>query len=241
MPKERLMKEAIIVLFGGREVEDLSKHPGICIKFRNTCSTAAGAYQFLDKTWASLGLPNFSPENQDKGAIELIRRRGALADVDAGRLDNAIAKLSPEWASLPRWDGDTRGTYNQPVKSMRELYELFVKSGGHFVTALPMPYGLSPVSEMNSETRQPEVVPAPSVGQLEKQLPHESDNSTPAKDEQIADYTVTSPWGKRNTGIPGASTFHQGTDLDLPEGTKCTQSQKQKTFAAGGIKTGEAT
>ncbi len=217
-------------LFGGREVEDLSKHPGICVKFRNTCSTAAGAYQFLDKTWASLGLANFSPENQDKGAIELIRRRGALADVDAGRVQDAITKLSPEWASLPRWDGDTRGTYKQPVKSMRELYELFVKSGGHLVSALPVPYGLSPVTVINSETRQPEVVLAPSVGQLEQQLPHESDNSTPAKDEQIAGYTVTSPWGKRNTGIAGASTFHRGTDLDLPFGTRVYPIAEAKNF-----------
>lgn len=183
-------------LFGGREVEDLSKHPGICVKFRNTCSTAAGAYQFLDKTWASLGLPNFSPENQDKGAIELIRRRGALADVDAGRLDNAIAKLSPEWASLPRWDGDTRGTYKQPVKPMHKLRELFVKSGG----------------------------------QLEQPSETSGDNSTPAKDEQIAGYTVTSPWGKRNTGIPGASTFHQGTDLDLPFGTRVYAIAEAKNF-----------
>jgi len=56
------------------------------------------------------------------------------------------------------------------------------------------------------------------------------DNSTPAKDEQIADYTVTSPWGKRNTGIPGASTFHQGTDLDLPEGTKVYPIAEAKNF-----------
>jgi muramidase (phage lysozyme) len=117
-------------LFGGQEVEDLSRHPDVCVQFRDTCSTAAGAYQFLDKTWASLGLGKFSRENQDKGAIELIRRRGALADVDAGRFESAIAKLSPEWASLPRWDGDKKGTYNQPVKSMKKLRQVFLSHGG---------------------------------------------------------------------------------------------------------------
>jgi len=117
-------------LFGGREIESLERHPDICIKFGRTCSTAVGAYQFLTTTWESLKLPDFSPTNQDKGAIELIRRRGALADVDAGRFEVAIGKLSPEWASLPRWEGDPAGTYNQPVKTMRELREVYLEHGG---------------------------------------------------------------------------------------------------------------
>lgn len=125
-------------LFGGREIEDLSRHPDICVKFGSTCSTAVGAYQFLTTTWESLNLPDFSPANQDKGAIELIRRRGALGDVDAGRFELAIGKLSPEWASLPRWDGDKEGTYRQPVKSMQKLREVYVSSGGS-VKALSSP------------------------------------------------------------------------------------------------------
>jgi muramidase (phage lysozyme) len=117
-------------IFGGQEVDDLTRHPDICVKFRKTCSTAAGAYQFLTTTWEELKLGEFTPENQDKGAIALIRRRGALADVEAGRFEVAIAKLSPEWASLPRWDGDTRGTYDQPVKTMSELRRVFLEHGG---------------------------------------------------------------------------------------------------------------
>jgi len=56
------------------------------------------------------------------------------------------------------------------------------------------------------------------------------DSATPAKDEQIAGYTVTSPWGKRNTGIPGATKFHKGTDLNLPEGTKVYPIGEAKNF-----------
>jgi muramidase (phage lysozyme) len=120
-------------IFAGQEVDDLSRHPDICVRFRRTCSTAAGAYQFLTTTWNGLGLGEFNPTNQDKGAIMLIQRRGALADVDAGRFEDAIAKLSPEWASLPRWEGDTQGTYKQPVKSMQELREVYLAHGGKFV------------------------------------------------------------------------------------------------------------
>jgi hypothetical protein len=47
------------------------------------------------------------------------------------------------------------------------------------------------------------------------------DKSTPAKGEKIAGYEVTSPWGNRKgANLPvGASTFHKGTDVGMPEGT----------------------
>lgn len=45
---------------------------------------------------------------------------------------------------------------------------------------------------------------------------------TPQKGEPIpgTPYRVTSPWGPRNTGIPGASTYHRGVDADTPIGTQ---------------------
>lgn len=68
-------------------------------------STAAGAYQITRPTWnrlaARLGLFDFSPDNQDAAAWELIREKGAAADVRAGRVGTAIAKLGAVWASLP--------------------------------------------------------------------------------------------------------------------------------------------
>jgi murein DD-endopeptidase MepM/ murein hydrolase activator NlpD len=46
-------------------------------------------------------------------------------------------------------------------------------------------------------------------------------SKTPKRGDKIpgTPYRVTSPWGHRNTGIPGASTFHQGVDADTPIGT----------------------
>lgn len=67
------------------------------------------------------------------------------------------------------------------------------------------------------------------------------DKSTPAKGEQIAGYTVTSPWGRRNTGIPGASRFHKGTDLDLPEGTEVYPIGEAKNFRCWKDKNGGGT
>lgn len=65
---------------------------------------AAGAPQFIPHTWGGLaskyGFEDFSPANQDLGAVALIAEHGALDDVIAGRLDAAIRKLTKVWVSL---------------------------------------------------------------------------------------------------------------------------------------------
>lgn len=91
-------------------------------------STAAGAYQITRGTWRSLkealGLPDFGPASQDAAAVELIRRRGALEDVKAGRVEQAISKCRNEWASLP-------GNYAaQGQRSQADLVAWYQQSGG---------------------------------------------------------------------------------------------------------------
>ncbi|MDM9580476.1 lysozyme [Nostoc sp. GT001] len=89
------------------------------INGKNVCSTAAGAYQMLDKSWydlqPKLNLKDFSPASQDKMAIEYIRRNNALSDVEAGRFDTAICKVGRVWASL------ICNSYNQNPKSLAQL------------------------------------------------------------------------------------------------------------------------
>jgi len=107
-------------LMGGRQFASFADHPallgwrgtplsdGMCraAGFGPGCvSTAAGAYQITKPTWvrvaSKLGLNDFSPASQDAAAIELIREKGALADIQAGRIADAVAKVRRVWASLP--------------------------------------------------------------------------------------------------------------------------------------------
>ncbi|MFQ3678892.1 MAG: glycoside hydrolase family 104 protein [Pseudanabaenaceae cyanobacterium] len=117
------------IAFTGRRFAGLQDHPRTVHCSGRLCSSAAGAYQFLETTWdsvaAAIGASDFRPEWQDRAAIELIRRRGALEDIEAGRIETAIAKLAPEWASFPRWWGDTDGAYGQSVVDMGTLLAVF--------------------------------------------------------------------------------------------------------------------
>lgn len=111
-------------LFGGRLFDGFEDHPRISITAGGYTSTAAGAYQILARTWDGLGLPDFSPANQDIAAVKLIKRRGALADVIAGRIEAAIQKCNKEWASLPG------SPYGQPTLSLSRAVATYARWGG---------------------------------------------------------------------------------------------------------------
>lgn len=108
------------VLFGGGTFDSYIDHPRqkVTRKLggRPITSSAAGAYQFLARTWdecvSALHLPDFSPRSQDLAALFLIDRRKALDAVIAGEWEQAIELCNKEWASLPG------SPYGQPVKKM---------------------------------------------------------------------------------------------------------------------------
>ena len=116
------------MLFGGRLFDSYADHPRVFVPFRNTTSSAAGRYQMLSRTWETLrrrlSLPDFSPASQDAAAIELIRERGALNDVRAGRLSVAVDKVRRIWASLPG------AGYDQPERSFNQLANAYTRAGG---------------------------------------------------------------------------------------------------------------
>jgi lysozyme len=117
------------VLYGGGLFEGFGRHPNKVVAKWGFSSTAAGAYQILYRTWQTvqqaLGLEDFSPASQDKAAIELIRRRGALEDVLAGRFAAAVSKCRKEWASFPG------AGYGQGERSLGLLAQVYQKAGGY--------------------------------------------------------------------------------------------------------------
>jgi lysozyme len=119
--------EGYRVLYGGQLFSSLERHPEISVRRRYT-SAAAGAYQFLPGTWKEvsrrLGLHSFEPHNQDQAALYLVQRRQALRRFDQKGLDaEVMARLAPEWASLPARHGGSY--YGQPVKSRGELTRFY--------------------------------------------------------------------------------------------------------------------
>ncbi len=104
-------------------------HPNKVVQVSKTLkSTAAGRYQFLSKHWEhykkQLNLPDFGPESQDKWAIQLIRERKAIDDIEAGRIEAAIEKCRNIWASLPG------AGYGQPEHSVENLIDAYKRYGG---------------------------------------------------------------------------------------------------------------
>lgn len=119
--------EGYRVIYGGGRVDRLDRHPEITVR-RTYVSAAAGAYQFLPGTWREaagrLGLSDFGPRSQDQAALYLMEKRGALASFDAqGLTIDVLARLAPEWASLPAHHGGS--FYGQPVKTVAELKRFY--------------------------------------------------------------------------------------------------------------------
>ena len=91
-------------------------------------STAAGRYQILERYFdvykKQLGLPDFSPDSQDKIAVQLIKECKALNDIEAGRFDVAVNKCRSRWASLPG------AGYGQHENTLAGLEKIYVGAGG---------------------------------------------------------------------------------------------------------------
>jgi muramidase (phage lysozyme) len=125
----RLGDNGYNVLVGGTLFKGYADHPRKRIKLRDDLfSTAAGRYQILARIFdhykGTLGLLNFSPESQDRIALQLIRECRALGDVDAGRFDAAVEKCKSRWASLPG------AGYGQHERTIDELRFAYVEAGG---------------------------------------------------------------------------------------------------------------
>lgn len=114
------------VIVGGSLFTNYSDHPRklISLPKLGIKSTAAGRYQVLAKFYDAykkqLHLPDFSPASQDAIAMHLIRECKANADIEAGRIADAIHKCRSRWASLP---GAGYGQHEQKLDKLIQVYE----------------------------------------------------------------------------------------------------------------------
>lgn len=121
------------VLYGGGLFAGYADHPRRKLTFpingKSVTSTAAGRYQLLERYWdayrVSLRLSGgFTPENQDRIAMQQIRECRAVDDIKAGRIQQAIEKCSNIWASLPG------NNYGQNPHRLDKLMVRWQKLGG---------------------------------------------------------------------------------------------------------------
>lgn len=112
------------VLYGGKYVDDLSKHPEQCMPIMTgpnigQCSTAAGRYQFLNTTWYEKAQKyhpkpagvfwwknySFEPEYQDRVVYAWLNDKSAWGvnlseKLQQGKINSVLKLLSPTWTSL---------------------------------------------------------------------------------------------------------------------------------------------
>ncbi len=129
--KQRTHNHGYDVIVGGELFTSYADHPRklVALPRLGIKSTAAGRYQLLSRYWdaykSSLKLVGgFTPENQDRVAIQQIREQGALKDIKAGRVTEAITKCSNIWASLPG------AGYGQREHAIEQLIAHYVFAGG---------------------------------------------------------------------------------------------------------------
>lgn len=128
-PSQPTKNHGYDVIVGGELFSDYSDHPRKMITLNPKLkSTAAGRYQLLSRWWDAyrkqLDLKDFSPASQDAVALQQIKERKALSDIDAGNITSAIQKCSNIWASLPG------AGYGQHEHKLDDLIGKFKEAGG---------------------------------------------------------------------------------------------------------------
>jgi len=106
--------------------DSYAKHPQRYVPLMN--SDAAGRYQFMGRYWEhyrkQLALPDFGHDSQDKWAMQLIRECGALDEIEAGKIADAIHLCRSRWASFPG------AGYGQHENQLAPLIQAYKNAGG---------------------------------------------------------------------------------------------------------------
>jgi muramidase (phage lysozyme) len=114
-------------IFSYRKFSSYADHPRQVVCSGGYCSDAAGRYQFLSTSWdetrRGLGIKDFTPDSQDKGAVQRMQSFRGVREhssvLSRPAFERMIYKLNREWASLPG------SPYGQPTKSMSSLWTVY--------------------------------------------------------------------------------------------------------------------
>lgn len=146
-------------IVGGSHFQGFADHPRTMVALPNLSvnSSAAGAYQFLARTWDGLvrqyAFPDFSPPWQDAGAVGLIIGRKALDAVRVGRIREAITLCNREWASLPG------SPYGQRTEALDRVLLEYRKWGGTLTDDSDGRQAPAPIDNSRSREAAPEDTP----------------------------------------------------------------------------------
>ena len=218
------VKHGYNTMFGNTRFEDLSAHPAVLKEFTQTdgkknSTSAAGRYQFTNGTWKglekNLGISGMSPLNQDRGAVELIREKGALKDVLAGDFKAAAGKLGSTWVSLPTGTAAQKkrdwNWFDSKVAQLQAAGGSATPADGAMAASAPSPQAATP----------------PATGPVGVPVPEADGAATSsflAQKNSLMDYY-------RSLGLPDAAGSVPSTDdlqpdflSRLPTGTKDDQA-----------------
>lgn len=117
------------VIVGGSLFDSYADHPRKLVDLGHGLkSTAAGRYQVLARYFDAykkiLNLPDFSPESQDKIAVQQIKESCALDLIEAGHFHDAVLRCAHIWASFPG------AGWAQRENSFLVLRQFYADAGG---------------------------------------------------------------------------------------------------------------
>jgi muramidase (phage lysozyme) len=114
-------------------IDDYSDHPNKMFPYTNKANkviktSATGAYQILGSVWKSIKdkyeLTDFSPENQDIAALELLSQKNCVQKLIDGKFLEVLDKAKSIWASLPNSNVD------QPTHTLEKVKKWYEDAGG---------------------------------------------------------------------------------------------------------------
>lgn len=143
------------VSYTGQRFTSFTDHPRALYTANGISSDAAGRYQFLSPTWdqlkSKLKLKDFSPESQDRAAIDLMKQCHGYGYAVRGDVAGFADRCWTQWASF-HGQGGAKLDKRQRSHSIADLEKRFAEfqanrgKGGKFTPPLPTMRVTSPFS-----------------------------------------------------------------------------------------------